>query len=446
MIATPENFQQDIENINQISIVPSLLNVICQTTGMGFAAIARVTEERWITCSVKDDILFGLKPGDELEIKTTICNEIRQLQKSVVIDHVATDPEYNHHHTPAKYGFQSYISVPIIRRDGTFFGTLCAIDPSPRNLKNLAVTGMFEMFAELISFHLDAIEQVHSSTAILHQERAVHQKIEDEQKVFTDALEKKVHERTRELEEKNSALEKMNNELQSFAYISSHDLQEPLRKIQIFATLITVEELHNLSDKGKNYFVRMQVAANRMQNLISDLLVYSRTNVAKRKFEMTDLNAIIEDVRNDLQEELADQRFTIEVGSMCKASVIPFQFRQLLHNLISNSLKFANPERPSYVKISSEIVSGRELNNDQLLDEVSYCHIVVRDNGIGFDQIYNDKIFELFQRLHHRTEYTGTGIGLAIVKKIVENHHGIITASGVKNEGARFDIYFPVDN
>lgn len=438
-----EDFQQDIEDINQIAIVPNLLNVVCLTTGMGFAAIARVTDKKWITCSAKDDINFGLKPGSELELETTICDEIRQHRTIVVIDNVAENPDYRNHHTPAQYGFQSYISIPIIRKDGSFFGTLCAIDPNPNQLDTTAVIGMFQLFSELISFHLNAIDEVRSTNSQLLQERETHQISEEHQKIFTNALEKKVHERTLELEEKNTALEKMNTELQSFAYISSHDLQEPLRKIQVFASMITENELKNLSDNGRHYFSRIRIAANRMQNLIDDLLAYSRTNIGKRKFEMTDLSVIINDVKDDLLEELDQKSLTIETNTMCHVRVIPFQFRQLLHNLISNSIKFANPQNTPIVKISSTIATGLELKNDRLIDANSYCHITIADNGIGFDQIYSDKIFELFQRLHHKTAYSGTGIGLAIVKKIIENHNGVITASGIINEGATFDIYIP---
>jgi transcriptional regulator with XRE-family HTH domain len=149
----------DVDKINHISICQNLLQVICRTTGMGFAAIARVTEDRWVACSVRDEIEFGLKPGGELPIVSTICNEIRQSHKAVVIDHVATDPVYSGHHTPLMYGFQSYISVPIFRQDDTFFGTLCAIDPKPAKLNNAETIGMFTLFAQLISFHLDAVER-----------------------------------------------------------------------------------------------------------------------------------------------------------------------------------------------------------------------------------------------------------------------------------------------
>lgn len=247
-----------------------------------------------------------------------------------------------------------------------------------------------------------------------------------------------------ELKEKNEELEKMNQELQSFAYISSHDLQEPLRKIQTFASLILEKEFDNLSNGGKDKFQRMQSAAQRMQTLINDLLSYSRTNIQERIFEKTDLSKIIEEVKDDLKEEIEQKNARIENCENCEANIIPFQFRQLLYNLVSNSLKFSKPETPIVIKIQSEIVKGSLLNNKKLEEETNYCHIQISDNGIGFEQQYSAKIFEVFQRLHGKLEYNGTGIGLAIVKKIVDNHNGIITATGEKNKGATFDIYLPV--
>ena len=265
-----------------------------------------------------------------------------------------------------------------------------------------------------------------------------------EQKSFAEQLEIKVEERTAELNNKNEELEQLNKKLQSFAYISSHDLQEPLRKIQTFATRIIEKEVNNLSDNGKDVFNRMQKAAHRMQTLIQDLLTYSRTNTEERKFENTNLNRIVDEVREDLLEELTSKHATIETTVLCEANTIPFQFRQLMHNLIGNSLKFANPKRPPHIKIESKIAKGSEFNNDKLLPENKYCLIIVTDNGIGFEQQYNEKIFEIFQRLHGKNDYDGTGIGLSIVKKIVENHHGIITATGELHKGATFEIYIPV--
>ncbi len=264
-----------------------------------------------------------------------------------------------------------------------------------------------------------------------------------EQKTFAIELESQVQERTKELAENNIELEKMNNELQSFAYISSHDLQEPLRKIQTFSTQIMEKEAQNLSDKGKDKFQRMQNAAQRMQTLINDLLTYSRTNTEERKFEKTDLTKIIEEIKEDLKEELQQKQATLEAGEICEVNIIPFQFRQLMFNLVSNSLKFSNNNHSPHIKIKTEISKGANLNNEKLVKEMSYCHISVSDNGIGFEQQYNEKIFEVFQRLHGKHQYSGTGIGLAIVKKIVENHHGIITAKGELDKGATFNIYIP---
>ena len=251
-----------------------------------------------------------------------------------------------------------------------------------------------------------------------------------EQKVFTTELERQVKERTNELNQKNIDLESINKELQSFVYISSHDLQEPLRKIQTFSSRILDSEYETLSDNAKKYFARMQQSANRMQNLIQDLFAYSRTSVQERKFEVVNLLEIIEDIQETLKEELEQHNVSFELVNLCKVKVITFQFKQLIINLISNSIKFARVEEPMHIKISCAVALGAKFEIEQLLDETEYCHISIADNGIGFEQQYNERIFEVFQRLHGKDKYDGTGIGLAIVKKIVDNHHGTITAKG----------------
>src|ERR1700712_4706949 len=165
-----DKLARDVAAVANIPAVPSILDVVCRMTGMGFAAVARVTDERWIACSVKDDIAFGLTPGGELKIETTICNEIREHRGPVVINDVDTSP-FADHHTPAMYGFKSYISMPIILPDGNFFGTLCAIDPRPAQLDDPKIVAMFKLFAELIAFHLDAIDRMAASEADLSRER-----------------------------------------------------------------------------------------------------------------------------------------------------------------------------------------------------------------------------------------------------------------------------------
>ncbi len=155
--------------------VPAILEVICRTTGMRFAAVARVTKDRWIGCGVRDEIQFGLRPGDELKLESTICDEIRRTRDPIVIDDVTMDPIYRTHPTPAMYGFQSYISMPIVLADGSFFGTLCAIDPRPVRLNKSETIGMFKLFAQLIAMHLDASRRLASTEASLHGERTTSQ-------------------------------------------------------------------------------------------------------------------------------------------------------------------------------------------------------------------------------------------------------------------------------
>ncbi|MEB8328893.1 PAS domain S-box protein [Flavobacteriaceae bacterium KMM 6897] len=273
-----------------------------------------------------------------------------------------------------------------------------------------------------------------------------------EQKMFSNKLENEVKERTRMLKESNDKLEdsidelqKMNVELQSFAYVSSHDLQEPLRKIQTFISRILEKENDSLSDLGKNYFGRIEESANRMQNLIKDLLAYSRTNTSGKEFKTVNLSDIIEEAQIDLKEKLAEKSGQIVIGDMCEVSIIPFQFVQLMSNLISNSIKFSISGVPPIIKITSTEVKGEEFENLDLLPNKKYYHITFSDNGIGFASQYKDKIFEVFQRLHGKNDYEGTGIGLAIVKKIVLNHNGVIKANGKPKKGVIFDIFIPVE-
>lgn len=256
-----------------------------------------------------------------------------------------------------------------------------------------------------------------------------------------DVLERKVSERTRELAQKNADLERMNAELQSFAYVSSHDLQEPLRKIQILASRI--RDTETLTEKGTDYFQRIKKSAHQMQTLIQDLLAYSRTNGATHVFESVDLKKLTEEVAGDFQDLLDEKNGAIETVNTCQLKVIPLQFRQVLHNLISNSLKFSKQDVPPRIIISAQSIDLGVMSTKPL-GEKPYCHVSIIDNGIGFDPQYSEKIFEVFQRLHGKHEYAGTGVGLAIVKRIIENHNGIIKASGEPGKGARFDIYVPV--
>ena len=256
-------------------------------------------------------------------------------------------------------------------------------------------------------------------------------------------MEREVNERTAELKNTNINLVKMNIELQSFVYVSSHDLQEPLRKIQTFISRLNDTEEMKFSAVAKEYFEKINAAANRMQSLILDLLAYSRTNLTDKVFVIKNLQELAEEIKEDYRERIKETNAVVEIHNLFEAKVIPFQFRQLFNNLIGNAIKYSRPGIPPHILISGSQINGFEIKNLGARVDCTYCHISIADNGIGFDMEFKDKIFQIFQRLHSNTEYSGTGIGLAIVKKIVENHNGIITASGAENQGAIFDIYIP---
>jgi len=247
-----------------------------------------------------------------------------------------------------------------------------------------------------------------------------------------------------EKEKRAAELSIANKDLTTFTYVSSHDLQEPLRKIQNFATCLLLEEEKNLSESGKGYFLKMRQTAKRMQALIEDLLTYSRTKSSDLNFENISIDLMLDEIMKDKEEVLNEKKAKIEKGSIGSALIIPFQFRQLMENLISNSLKFSRSTNTPHIIINGEIVPGSSLKNERLSNKNNYFHIIYTDNGIGFDPQYKDRIFEVFQRLHSKEEYKGTGMGLAICKRIIENHNGIITATGKLNKGARFDIYIPI--
>lgn len=251
-----------------------------------------------------------------------------------------------------------------------------------------------------------------------------------DQKEVNETLEAKVHERTEELIAKNKELEASNHELQQFASVASHDLKEPLRKIQIFSTIVKDRHL-NGSEQAEDNMGRIIEASQRMTGLINDLLNYSRLSI-DTLFEEVDLKQIIEEIVKDLEFTIEDKKATITVSEVPTIQAVPGQMRQVFQNLLSNSLKFAKPSLQPEINVSAVL-----LPNDM-------CRIVVKDNGIGFDEQYLDRIFTIFQRLNARESYEGTGIGLAIVKKIIEKHGGTITAKSQPGDGAAFIIELPV--
>ena len=273
-----------------------------------------------------------------------------------------------------------------------------------------------------------------------------------ERKHLQEELERRVDERTAQLQESyqrlegmNRKLEASNRELQDFAFVASHDLQEPLRKIMAFGDVLVSEHQAALGESGADYLRRMQSAARRMQALISDLLQFSRVTTKAQPFTPVDLRQVAEDVLGDLEIRVRQSGGRVEVGALPKIEADPIQMRQLLQNLVGNALKFARPEAPPLVRIYAEAdmdanPGTRPQNGSPDGRRFRLC---VADNGIGFDEKYLDRIFTVFQRLHERGVYEGTGIGLAICRKIVERHGGSITARSRAGEGATFIASLP---
>jgi PAS domain S-box-containing protein len=242
----------------------------------------------------------------------------------------------------------------------------------------------------------------------------------------------------------NLALKNSNAELESFSRIASHDLQEPLRKIQLFVLRIEDLDGKTLSDKSKEYFSKVTNAATRMQSLIQNLLAYSRIDSSKKDFEKVDLNQVLNKVKDDLVTAINDFNAEVVSDKLPTIKGVVFQIEQLFTNIISNALKYRDINEPPKIKIKYKKVNAKDVSALFETQKKYYHEISFLDNGIGFDSQHAEKIFEVFQRLHQKTEYSGTGIGLAICKKIVENHNGYIFAKGSLGIGAEFIVYLPV--
>ena len=370
------DFQADIVAVDTIQAVPTILDVVCRVTGMGFAAVARVTEDRWICCAVNDQIQFGLRPGDELKVETTICNEIRQSREAVVIDNVVQDASYCGHHTPAMYGFQSYISMPIVLRDGRFFGTLCAIDPRPARLKNSETVEMFKLFSELIAFHLDAADRLASSEATLVGER-----------------------RTSELRDQ-------------FIAVLGHDLRNPLASIDAGTRLLMKAPL---SASATEIVTLMQSSVSRMSVLIDNVLDFARGRLGggislnrstDRALEPM-LHQVVSEFRTSQPERMIKTEFAITGKVNCDGNRIA----RLLSNLLGNALAYGAKTHPVGVRAATD---GQSFE------------LSVANAGEPIDPATMERLFQPFARGSLRVGHQGLGLGLYIASEIARAHGGRI--------------------
>jgi signal transduction histidine kinase len=381
----------DITAISRIDAVASILEIVCRTTGMGFAAVARVTRDRWVACAVRDEIAFGLLPGGELDVKTTICDEIRDSGRAVIIDHVAQDEHFRDHHTPRLYGLQSYISMPIVLPDGAFFGTLCAIDPRPARLNRPEVIGMFKNFAQLIAFHLDA------------QARAARQDA-----ALLDAQE------AAKLREQ-------------FVAILAHDLRNPLASIDAGVSVILRRKP---DEKTQSIGEQIHKSALRMASLIDDMLDFARGRLGggfllerNSNAPLSDhLEQVIGELR-DLSENPIEARINLAHPVNCD----PKRVAQIASNLVANAMRHGASGRPIRVWAST--------------DEKGFA-LTVANEGEPIDAVVAKQLFQPFFRGNGRSANQGLGLGLYIASEIARAHGGKIEVASSKEE-TRFTLRIP---
>lgn len=406
-----ELFRKDIERIQSLDIVPVILELICRSTGMGFSAVARVTEDRWITCAVKDDIAFGLQPGSELQIRTTLCDEIRGHHQPIVIDEVRTDKDYALHHTPAMYGFQSYISIPIFLKDGSFFGTLCAIDPRPFPLKENKTVKMFELYADLISYHLMTQETLELKNELLN------------------AAEQKLNE--------------VQAEIDSYSDISQHTLQGPLKRLQVYTEMLVADGTLPAMHESKQLALEINRVTKGISAIITELGIFSSIPTDTDKLQPVELNSILKDTAIVLGKKMKDLNASVSLNPLPAVKGVPTQLGRLFINLLDNALTFSLPGVPPVINIRVKDATAAEVQDHVTDTTKEYYAISVEDNGIGIDKEDLPRVFNLFTRLNNTNNNGGVGMGLAQARKIMHNHGGAITVSSEPGHGSTFTLFFP---
>jgi signal transduction histidine kinase len=381
----PEDGAKSVALVGQIEAVPKILDVVCRITGMGFAAVARVTGDQWIACAVRDRIAFGLVPGGELPVETTLCHDVRRSQTAIVIEDVARDDVYDRHSTPARYGFQSYISVPIVLADGSFFGTLCAIDPRPAKLKTPEIIDMFHLFSQLIGTYVTSSQQLTTANADLANEREV------------------------------AALR------EEFIAVLGHDLRNPLGALSSGLDMLSRARL----DENPARIVRlMQNTVVRMASLIDDILDFARGRLGGGLPIERDTALPLEPILRQIVAELGTSwpGRTIETDFRLPTPIScdPGRIGQLFSNLLANALTHGESDTP---------IRATATSDDGMLT------LTVANNGPRIPPDARAKLFSPFTR--GTANQQGLGLGLYICAEIAKAHGGHIEVTS-SDEETRF--------
>lgn len=375
----------DVAAVNMITIVPQLLDLICRTTKMGFSAIARVTDEKWITCSSLDHISFGLNPGDELDINTTLCREVRKNHRAILIDDVKNDPDYSEHPVPRIHNIQSYISWPIYRKNGDFFGTLCAIDTKPNRVKTPEIEGMFSLFADLLSFHLDAVEKISNAEKMLHEEQEM-----------------------AELRDK-------------FIAILGHDLKNPIATMRMSSDILLKMSKEELTLK---HAAMIKSTSFRMQTLIENILDFAKGKmgegiILERKAHNGSLVQILEQVIKEIQISSPDRKIVFNLALNEDVFCDKDRIAQLFSNLLGNADQHGDRDAP--VEVTALTTNDRfELK------------VINKGEKIPEDSI--ERLFQPFYRNNEKVNQQGLGLGLYIASEIAKAHGGSLSASSSETE------------
>ncbi|GGM17451.1 sensor histidine kinase [Pseudomonas asuensis] len=396
MIRTLEN---DLSIIARISAVGVILKVISESTRLRFAAVARVTEDSWTTCAVHDLIGLGLNVGDELDVTTTLCREVHANQNPILIKHVSADSRYCKHPTPLRYGFESYISVPIFRRDGSFFGTLCAVDPEPADLDETKTLAMMESFTHLLALEIETQENL----------------IETESKLLDEKLTAKSREH--------------------FLALVGHDLRNPLFSISAGAQRL----LRKSHDEQERSLVELiHASAQRALRLVEDVLDFSRgqlgNGIPLAKEERRNLELHLKQVVDELQATYPERRIESAVNTLGTVYCDSDRLAQLLSNLTANAIQHGNPEHP--ILISAHVDKG-------------LLTLSVHNDGEPLPEGILSGMFQPYWRASRTTLQTnlqqGLGIGLYIVNEIARSHGGQIQVTSNHDEGTVFTLTMPVN-